>query len=99
MGDIKMNLQFLLDKVSDRTQNKFQLLNEVCGLTEHSNDSYMSAVNAIKIIRRELLEDSIVFGDDGSHTFYAIKHFNIRKPGTFFFDDVFGAMGHAIGYS
>lgn len=31
--------------------------------------------------------------------FYAIKHFVIRKPGTFFFDDVFGVMGHAMGYS
>ena len=45
------------------------------------------------------LDDAIVFGDDGSHSFYGIKYFDIYKPGTFFFDDIFGAMGNGIGYS
>ncbi|HEY8804863.1 MAG TPA: thiamine pyrophosphate-binding protein, partial [Clostridium sp.] len=99
IGDIKKNLQFLLEKVSNRPVKGYNMLNEKCVITEESSDSYISAVNAIKIIRQVLPDDSIIFGDDGSHTFYAIKYFNIRKPGTFFFDDVFGAMGHAIGYS
>jgi acetolactate synthase I/II/III large subunit len=99
IGDIKTNLQALLKKVSDRTRNKFELLNEKCEIMEDSSNSYISAVNALKIMRQELPDRSIIFGDDGSHTFYAIKHFIIRKPGTFFFDDVFGAMGHAISYS
>lgn len=99
IGDIKTNLSFLLNKVSKRTKNKFELLNEETEILEEDSDSYISAVKAIKVIRQELPDDSIIFGDDGSHTFYAIKYFNIRKTGTFFFDDVFGAMGHAIGYS
>ncbi|HEY8803562.1 MAG TPA: thiamine pyrophosphate-binding protein [Clostridium sp.] len=99
IGDIKMNLTFLLDKVSSKAKNEFEMLNEKCVIVDDNSNSYISAVNAIKIIRQGLPDDSIIFGDDGSHTFYAIKHFNIRKPGTFFFDDVFGAMGHAIGYS
>ncbi|MTK12234.1 MAG: thiamine pyrophosphate-binding protein [Clostridiaceae bacterium] len=99
IGDIKTNLQLVLDKAKDRIKNDYNLLEEEYEIKNSSNHSYMSAIEAIGIIRQELPEDSVVFGDDGSHSFYAIKHFNIRKPGTFFFDDVFGAMGHAIGYS
>ncbi|PAB59489.1 thiamine pyrophosphate-binding protein [Anaeromicrobium sediminis] len=99
IGDIKVNLQALLDKVSNKPENEFYLLNEEYEIMENKSDFYISAIKAIETIRQELPDDSIIFGDDGSHTFYAIKYFNIRKPGTFFFDDVFGAMGHAIGYS
>ena len=99
IGDIKANLQFLLNKVLSRTKNQFDLLDEKNEIIDDNSDSCILAVNAIKVMRQELPDDSIVFGDDGSHTFYAIKHFKIRQPGTFFFDDVFGAMGHGIGYS
>lgn len=101
IGDIKANLQLVLDKAGYRTRNEYNLLEENYEFTGNSNDNceYLSAAHAMEIIRKELPDDAIVFGDDGSHSFYAIKHFNIRKPGTFFFDDVFGAMGHAIGYS
>jgi acetolactate synthase I/II/III large subunit len=99
IGDIKMNIQLLLGKVSNRVKNEFELLKEIRDSIEDNNDSYISAVKAVEIIRQETPDDSIIFGDDGSHTFYAIKDFKIRKSGTFFFDDVFGAMGHGIGYS
>ena len=99
IGDIKTNLQLVLDKAKYKIKNKYNLLEEEYKIKKNNNDSYISAYSAIEIIRQELPDDSIVFGDDGSHSFYAIKHFCIRKPGTFFFDDVFGAMGHAIGYS
>ncbi len=98
IGDIKANLKSVLDKVKHRTKNEYNSLEEKCEV-ENNSSSYISAAHAMKIIRKELPDDAIVFGDDGSHSFYAIKHFAIRKPGTFFFDDVFGAMGHAIGYS
>ncbi|WP_153462675.1 thiamine pyrophosphate-binding protein [Sediminibacillus terrae] len=64
----------------------------------HSS-SYVSAKEAIKTMRGLLPDDTILFGDDGSHSFYAIKHLCLERPGTFYFDDVFGAMGHAIGYA
>ena len=99
IGDIKINLQSLMNIVSNREKNTFELINERCEIIKDKDDAYISAAKAVKVIRQELSDDSIIFGDDGSHTFYAIKDFNIRKSGTFFFDDVFGAMGHAIGYS
>lgn len=101
IGDIKANLQLVLYKVRDRTRNEYNLLEENYEFENNVNENsdYLSAAHAMEIIRKELPDDSIVFGDDGSHSFYAIRHFGIRKPGTFFFDDVFGAMGHAIGYS
>ncbi|MGG2199172.1 thiamine pyrophosphate-binding protein [Paenibacillus sp.] len=59
----------------------------------------LSAVDAVRALRDALPSDAIVFGDDGSHTFYALQHFAVEQAGTFVFDDVFGAMGHAIGYA
>lgn len=99
IGDIKANLQLVVDK--GRTRNEYNLLEEKYELENNvnKNSDYLSAAHTMEIIRKELPDDSIVFGDDGSHSFYAIRYFSIRKPGTFFFDDVFGAMGHAIGYS
>ncbi|MBC2581321.1 thiamine pyrophosphate-binding protein [Clostridium sp. DJ247] len=99
VGDVKANLQSVLDKVTDKTKGEFNLLKKEYEILDNNSNFYISAKEAIETIRKELPDDSIVFGDDGSHTYYAIKYFNIRKPGTFFFDDVFGAMGHAIGYS
>ncbi|MFA9456821.1 thiamine pyrophosphate-binding protein [Halalkalibacter sp. AB-rgal2] len=60
---------------------------------------FMSSAHALTILDNYLPANTIMFGDAGSHSFYAIKHYGIKKHGTFFFDDVFGAMGHAIGYS
>ncbi|MFW5437538.1 thiamine pyrophosphate-binding protein [Paenibacillus apiarius] len=62
-------------------------------------ESCMSAVTAVQALRKALPDEAVLFGDDGSHTFYAIRHYDIREAGTFYFDDVFGAMGHAIGYA
>ncbi|MGN8648118.1 thiamine pyrophosphate-binding protein [Gracilibacillus sp. HCP3S3_G5_1] len=57
----------------------------------------ISTATAMLKLRDYLPNDTIVFGDDGSHTFYGIKYFDTRVPGTFYFDDVFGAMGHGLG--
>ncbi|WP_315068932.1 thiamine pyrophosphate-binding protein [uncultured Clostridium sp.] len=101
LGDIKTNLQLVLDKVKYKIENEYSLLEEQRELNDNrnNNSSYLSGIQVMEIIREELPDDSIIFGDDGSHSFYAIKYFSIRKAGTFFFDDIFGAMGHAIGYS
>jgi acetolactate synthase-1/2/3 large subunit len=53
----------------------------------------------MEVLRSELPSDAVMFGDAGSHSFYAIKYFDIEKPGTFFFEEVFASMGRAIGYA
>ncbi|UUZ86992.1 thiamine pyrophosphate-dependent enzyme [Paenibacillus sp. P26] len=51
------------------------------------------------VLGHTLPEDTLIFGDDGSHSYHAIRSLNIPRPGFFRFDDIFAAMGHAIGYS
>lgn len=101
MGDIRSNLQYLLALAEVVTTNSSQFLlpKQIKDVPFNKPFEYMSAETTIKVIRNELPEDSIVFGDDGSHTFYGIRHFDIYQPGSFIFDDIFGAMGHGIGYS
>lgn len=53
----------------------------------------------MEILREELPEDTLVYGDAGSHSFYAIKYFDIKVPGTFYFEEVYATMGRAIGYA
>ncbi len=63
------------------------------------SQTYISSVSAIHEIRRNLPEFSKVFADVGSHAYYAVKHFDVYQPNTFFFDDRFIAMGNGIGYA
>ncbi|MBM7634380.1 thiamine pyrophosphate-binding protein [Geomicrobium sediminis] len=96
-GDAKRNLKELLKRQPsaeiDRDLPSYEL--DVPELPEHTER--LAAGRAIEAIRKVLPYETVIYGDDGSHTFYAIKHFEIKQPGTFYFDDVFGAMGHAIG--
>ncbi|RSK28810.1 thiamine pyrophosphate-binding protein [Bacillus sp. HMF5848] len=104
-GDIKRNLQLIISEVMRRgAYNGFNAYphHEKSSLPlkdEQENGTYMSSERSIHIINEVLPDETILFGDAGSHSFYAIKNLNIEKPGTFFFDDVFGAMGNAIGLS
>ncbi|MFP3471645.1 thiamine pyrophosphate-dependent enzyme, partial [Micrococcus sp. SIMBA_144] len=59
----------------------------------------LSTAEVMEGLRNLLPKDTIVYGDDGSHTFYAIKHFDTFEPGTFFFDDVFRALRHDLGFA
>ncbi|CAI6085662.1 thiamine pyrophosphate-binding protein [Cohnella sp. JJ-181] len=101
MGDIQTNLHALFDKLDYKeiTKMPFDIRDYKVEAPSVEIKSPLSAVEAVKVMSAALDDDTIVFGDDGSHTFYAIKHYGIKRPGTFFFDDVFGTMGHAIGYS
>lgn len=99
LGDIRSNLQAILKEVPENSSDEFFIPREPTPLKKHDPDKRMSAVTTLQVMRNSLPEDTIIFGDDGSHTFYGIKHFDIYHPGTFFFDDIFGAMGHGIGYS
>ncbi|USB33196.1 thiamine pyrophosphate-binding protein [Paenibacillus sp. YPG26] len=106
IGDIKTNLNALFEKLHTKEVTRSPFNIEDYRVTEPAGESHanrntspMSAVEAVKVMNTAFDEDTLLFGDDGSHTFYAIKHFDIKMPGTFYFDDVFGTMGHAIGYS
>lgn len=102
LGDAKGNLQRLIAtaKASSRMYEAAATLESPPpAVPEYNALGELSAAFAVKALRSALPDDAVVFGDDGSHTFYAIRHFDIVEPGTFHFDDVFGAMGHAIGYA
>lgn len=99
LGDIKANLTAILKDIPKTNSVAFVTSPESISLEENKPGERMSAVQVLRAMRSALPGDTIVFGDDGSHSFYGIKHFDIYKPGTFFFDDVFGAMGNGIGYS
>ncbi|WP_067839697.1 thiamine pyrophosphate-binding protein [Amphibacillus sediminis] len=105
-GDAKQNLTYLLSQYPPRMdvakrdlssywieENKHQALianNDVA-------NGRLSTATVMQKLRDCLPDHTVVFGDDGSHTFYGIKYFDIKEPGTFYFDDVFGAMGHGLG--
>lgn len=99
LGDIRSNLQAILKDISPTEHNEFIKPKQLNQVENNSAEERMTAETTLKVVRNSLPDDAIIFGDDGSHTFFGIKYFDIYTPGTFFFDDVFGAMGHAIGYS
>lgn len=100
VGDLKANLKLLLKKVSDQPfmSNNTRDLPKRSKVVEVHTE-LLSAAQTMRALRRILPHDTIVFGDAGSNTFYAVKHFDIYEPGTFYFDENFIAMGHGIGYS
>jgi len=99
LGDIKSNLTEILKDIPVTNSETYLLPIEKNELQVNQPGEPMSAVQVLRAMRNALPEDAIIFGDDGSHSFYGIKHYDIYKPGTFFFDDIFGAMGNGIGYS
>jgi len=78
-----------------------ELLNPAIGQdgAHNGGGEQITAKEVMEVLGRTLPDDAIVFGDDGSHSYHALLHLEIRRPGSFLFDDVFACMGHAIGYS
>jgi len=99
LGDIKSNLTAILKDIPETNSEAFLSTIELIPLQDNHPGERMSAVQVLRAMRNTIPDDAIIFGDDGSHSFYGIKYFDIYKPGTFFFDDIFGAMGNGIGYS
>jgi acetolactate synthase I/II/III large subunit len=104
IGDARDNLQKLIQLARSTSFDYDQLSQPLFSpirfsYPSNSPSDCMSAVEVMRTLRTGLPDETIMFGDDGSHTFYAIQHYDILKAGTFYFDDVFGTMGHAIGYS
>ncbi|MCG7211535.1 thiamine pyrophosphate-binding protein [Paenibacillus mucilaginosus] len=59
----------------------------------------LTGEQVMKVLRRALPAASQMFGDAGSHSFHAVKHFEVLEAGTFHFEEVYATMGRAIGYS
>ncbi|WNQ10299.1 thiamine pyrophosphate-binding protein [Paenibacillus aurantius] len=59
----------------------------------------LTARETMGILGEVLPEEATVIGDDGSHSYHAVRHLAVKRAGSFLFDDVFASMGHAIGYS
>lgn len=100
VGDLKQNMQAILNMLHDgnsvRLDSSCNLNLKEVAITLDVERTEWSASLAMKIINEIITKDTIIFGDCGSHSYYAIEHYDIEIPGTFFFDDVFGAMGNSI---
>lgn len=107
LGDAKDNLKKLLDNNGLQIAHRMEVassldqqsLSEETRQMDVSDSKYITAVQALKTMRKCLPDDAIVIADDGSHGYYALRYFDIIQPGTFYFDDFFACMGHAIGYA
>ncbi|EDL64328.1 thiamine pyrophosphate-binding protein [Bacillus sp. SG-1] len=102
LGDAKANLKKLIEIAGCQPNPALAEVAATSSLAKEPSagrDGMLTSEQAVKTLRSHLPKEAILFGDDGSHTFYAVRHYDIYQPGTFFFDDVFGAMGHAIGFS
>ena len=98
MGDIKYNIQKLLSKTTYHKSSYRNFgISQVVNSGEITNSSkYISTAQTMRILRKNLPDETLIISDSGSHSFYAVKYLDIYEPGTFYFDDFFGAMGHAI---
>jgi acetolactate synthase-1/2/3 large subunit len=98
MGDFKSNLQEIL-RLTEGCQIQRALIDKSVVYEENTASDYLTGRQVMKVLRLTLPKDTIIFGDSGSHSFYAIKYLDIEEPGTFFFEEIFGSMGQSIGYS
>lgn len=98
LGDIKANLQQIL-MLSEGIQPKEKIELKLESFPENfvPMTNRISAMQTMKVLRSVLPDESMVFSDAGSHTFYANQHFDINKAGTFYMDALIGPMGYAIG--
>jgi acetolactate synthase I/II/III large subunit len=105
LGDIQYNLTKLIAQTGAERKNNQGVATarvEVATArveTVTETVKLLSAVKAIKTLRTAVPSNTILFGDAGSHSFYAVQHYDVLESGTFYFDEVFIAMGAAIGYS
>ncbi|MCU6708765.1 thiamine pyrophosphate-binding protein [Paenibacillus sp. J5C_2022] len=100
LGDMKRNLQGVIALAGARRREEdYRPLPLAPFQPDAGDHTYLSARDTFKALRAALPDDALLFGDAGSHSFYAVQHLDIVEAGTFYFDEVFIAMGAAIGYS
>lgn len=100
LGDLKANLIHVIQAAgAERREKEYALLPRPAFEPNSETDKLLTAGDAFRALRSALPDDALLFGDAGSHSFYAVQHLDLPQPGTFYFDEVFIAMGAAIGYS
>lgn len=100
LGDIHYNLtQLILQSGAAAKEHEVSAARAQAAAAASQVESVLSAGTAFRSLRAVLPKEAVLFGDAGSHSFHAVQNFEIIEPGTFFFDEVFIAMGAAIGYS
>ncbi|MFF3923619.1 thiamine pyrophosphate-binding protein [Paenibacillus lactis] len=99
LGDIRSNLTQLISQSGASSKEHEMLITRAQAAATSQAESVLSAGTAFRSLRSVLPKEAVLFGDAGSHSFHAVQNFEIIEPGTFYFDEVFIAMGAAIGYS
>lgn len=100
LGDVKSNIRQVIEAAGARKREDEYVLRPLSHFQPNaSTEKPLSAGDAIKALRSALPADALLFGDAGSHSFHAVQHLELPQPGTFYFDEVFIAMGAAIGYA
>lgn len=104
-GDARQNLEALLKISEGMKPVQDAAILHVAAASEETEaavagleaPSPLTAAEVMHGMGTLLPPDAVVFGDDGSHSYHAIRHLPVKQPGFFRFDDVFASMGHAIG--
>ncbi|MHA6482870.1 thiamine pyrophosphate-binding protein [Paenibacillus sp. strain BS8-2] len=100
LGDLKSNLQQVIESSGAEPRPEEYKLRTLPKLeVDRYQGSVMKAGDSFRALRASLPENALMFGDAGSHSFHAVQNLEMPVPGTFYFDEVFIAMGAAIGYS
>ncbi|MDP5275200.1 thiamine pyrophosphate-binding protein [Chengkuizengella axinellae] len=112
-GDIRTNIKYILKESRIPSNFLKQVpmaevaasveLEDQCAQMQtepiQQNGVFMTSKAAILEMQKYIPKKTVFFADDGSHSFYAIKHLELSEGSAFYFDDVFGAMGHSISYA
>ncbi|GLI04864.1 acetolactate synthase [Paenibacillus tyrfis] len=106
LGDLKRNLQELLRLTDGRRVELTSAYAEAAAASEPAAEAeepaerrWLTGRQTMRVLRSALPKEAVVYGDAGSHSFYAVKHLDIEVPGTFYFEEVYATMGRAIGYA
>ncbi|SDD82666.1 acetolactate synthase-1/2/3 large subunit [Paenibacillus sp. UNCCL117] len=98
LGNIRSNLRALLAYADTSVPPRDLPIAFESGEPDNRT-GLLGGKQVMEVLREVLPGDALMYGDAGSHSFYAIKYFDIRVPGTFYFEEVFATMGRAIGYA
>jgi acetolactate synthase-1/2/3 large subunit len=100
LGNIRSNLRALLKGKAPAPSKKRKWKHDKFEIEPASEPSaFLRGKQVMDVIRNELPANALIYGDAGSHSFYAIKYLDILEPGTFYFEEVYATMGRAIGYA